>query len=493
MASAEPTPTPPATVTPPSTKPTPLLSTPTTTTPSAPTSVSEAAATSSSSPVTPSVAAPSDADLVHIPSYSRWFSFDDIHECEVRFLPEFFDSRSPSKTPKQYIYLRNSIVKQFRRNPSSKLAFTDVRKTLLSDVGSIRRVFDFCDAWGLINYSPPSLAKQLKWEDRDSKSSGGTDSRAMASSTSDTAAAPLVKESSKRVCSACMSLCSIACFTCDKYDITLCARCFVRGHYRVGVISADFRRVEISDETHADWTDKETLRLLEAVTHYGDDWKKVAQHLSGRSEKDCITHFIKLPMGEQLACFADGGGVGIKQYQSKDDNNAGSGVEHNASKRLCLSPLADASNPIMAQSAFLSALAGSRVAEAAAQAALAAVSKAGQGESKAKIRIIHKGTQVNSKSSEEDHQSDVKPMQKETEKVKVDEEFCRAAEVQTKEIVEKVIWFEEKDKQIEKEWKQMEQVKDMLFFDQLNYLRPKTSSGGDEQTQAQGDTKLGFT
>ncbi|CAN1133766.1 SWI/SNF complex subunit SWI3B [Linum perenne] len=490
MASADPTPPPTTTVTPPSTKQNPIISSAALTTPTAP-AIAEAVGTSSSSPATPSVATTSEADLVHIPSYSRWFSWDDIHECEVRLLPEFFDSRSPSKTPRLYQYIRNSIVKQFRRNPSSKITFTDVRKTLVSDVCSIRRVFDFLDAWGLINYSPsPTLTKPLKWEDKDSKSS---QHGAMASTSQD--ASPVVKETTKRLCSACKSPCSIACFTCDKYDFTLCARCYVRGNYRVGVSSSDFRRVEISEEANADWTDKETLQLLEAVMHYGDDWKKVAQYVSGRSEKDCITHFIKLPMGEQLACSADVGGIRNKQNQMKDDNNAGSSIEHSSpSKRLCLTPLADASNPIMAQAAFLSALAGTKVAEAAAQAAVTAVSKTGQGESKANLRIVHKGIQDSSithngnsvlKSSSEEGHSDVNPMQK--EKTKVDEEFCRGAEVQMKEMIEKIIGFEEMDLQIEKEWKQMEQMRNMLFFEQLNYLCPKSSSrrsGGEDQAGA---------
>ncbi|CAN1127760.1 hypothetical protein LINPERPRIM_LOCUS29815 [Linum perenne] len=64
----------------------------------------------------------------------------------------------------------------------------------------------------------------------------------------------------------------------------------------------------------------------------------------------------------------------------KDDNNAGSSIEHSSpSKRLCFTPLADASNQIMAQAAFLSALAGTKVPEAAAQTAVTAVSHTGQG------------------------------------------------------------------------------------------------------------------
>ena len=122
-----------------------------------------------------------------------------------------------------------------------------------------------------------------------------------------------------------------------QHDSTLCARCYVRGNFRVGLSNADFRRVEISDEAKADWSEKETLLLLEATMHYGDDWKKVAQHVGGRTEKDCVAHFVKLPFGEEY--------LGHPLF-----DDAESGFENN--KRVRLTPLADASNPIMAQVCF---------------------------------------------------------------------------------------------------------------------------------------------
>lgn len=140
-----------------------------------------------------------------------------------------------------------------------------------------------------------------------------------------------------------------------QYDLTLCARCYVRGNYGRGVHphSSEFKRVEISEQTKADWTDKETLQLLEAIMHYGDDWRKVAQHVSGRSEKDCITHFIKLPFGEEFISCADSGEVDDRFNEMKDPADTESGYEGigttPSTKRMRLTPLADASNPIMTQ------------------------------------------------------------------------------------------------------------------------------------------------
>lgn len=134
--------------------------------------------------------------------------------------------------------------------------------------------------------------------------------------------------------------------------MTLCARCFVRGSYKVGVSSSDFRRVEISDEVKTDWTDKETLHLLEAVMHYHDDWKRVAEHVGGRSARECVAHFVKLPFGEQFIGPPDSSLVDDKIHQPNGESSTEFGLRSTTvtpSKRMRLTPLADASNPIMAQ------------------------------------------------------------------------------------------------------------------------------------------------
>ncbi|XP_021648395.1 SWI/SNF complex subunit SWI3B isoform X2 [Hevea brasiliensis] len=469
----------PSTATPPSLKPKlhqPSLA------PTTPSSLKPEFPTPSTATHRPPLVPPSsDADIVHIPSYSRWFSWNNIHECEVRFLPEFFDSRSPSKNPRVYMYYRNSIIKYFRRNPSGKITFTEVRKTLVGDVGSIRRVFDFLEAWGLINYSPSALNKPLKWEDKDSKSTSqsGADGGTSADST------PPKRDTSKRLCSGCQSVCTIACFVCDKYDLTLCARCYVRGNYRVGVSSSDFRRVEISEEIRTEWTEKETLQLLEAVAHYGDDWKKVALHVPGRSEKDCVSHFIKLPFGEEFAGYANLGELDNKHHKIKDCTYSECGSESigspSANKRMHLTPLADASNPIMAQAAFLSALVGTEVAEAAAQAAVAALteveyvtSKGGVGSlfSNARQQGAGVGSNVNAL---ERASLDANPLP-EKEQQDAEKAISRIIEVQMKEIQDKIVRFEEMDLLMEKEWQQLEQIKNLLFVDQLSLLFHKKST-----------------
>lgn len=80
-----------------------------------------------------------------------------------------------------------------------------------------------------------------------------------------------------------------------KANMTLCAKCFVKSNYqRPGLSSADFKRVDLLEDPRPDWTDKETLHLLEAILHSGEDWKKVAEYVASRPAKDCIARFLIL-------------------------------------------------------------------------------------------------------------------------------------------------------------------------------------------------------
>lgn len=149
-----------------------------------------------------------------------WFSWNSIHESEVRFLPEFFDGRSPSKNPRTYKYYRNSIIRRFRENPTKKITFTEARKTIIGDVGSIRRVFDFLETWGLINYTANSSKSLLKWEEKESKSTSSASAAPQNADANGTTPTDFTAPK-KRLCSACKSACSIACFVSDKVISTI--------------------------------------------------------------------------------------------------------------------------------------------------------------------------------------------------------------------------------------------------------------------------------
>ncbi|KAL8253324.1 hypothetical protein R6Q59_037017 [Mikania micrantha] len=459
----------------------PLDSSPNPITPPIPTADSKFPAT----PIAVSSRPPeTDGDVIHVPSYSRWFSWNNIHECEMRILPEFFDGRSPSKTPKVYKYYRNAIVKKFRdsiketppskENPMPKITFTEARKSIIGDVGSVRKVFDFLESWGLINYfGSPMTKAQLKWEDKESKNVS-----AASQPNSDPGGANLVGDASvakKKFCSSCNLPCTIACFTNIKKDTTFCARCYVRA----GVNSADFKRVEISEDVKTDWSEKETLHLLEAIMHYGDDWKKVSEHVVGRSEKECVDRFIKLPFGEQYIGPPDSVDPEESFYKGMDQLD----TDSNPSKKMRPTPFDDASNPILAQAAFLSTIVGVEVAERAASAGVKALTEVNNETSKEFLESSaddarnHDSLTTNGKSnanSLEGAYLEAK-MQLEKEEHELERTISNIVEVQAKDIHDKLVHFEELELQMEREWHQLKQMQNQLFADQLTlFFHKKT-------------------
>lgn len=92
-------------------------------------------------------------DLYTIPSYSSWFSWSNIHEIERISLREFFDGSSITRTPRIYKEYRDFIISKYREDPSRRLTFTELRKSLVGDVSVLHKVFTFLEKWGLINFS----------------------------------------------------------------------------------------------------------------------------------------------------------------------------------------------------------------------------------------------------------------------------------------------------------------------------------------------------
>jgi SWI/SNF related-matrix-associated actin-dependent regulator of chromatin subfamily C len=137
---------------------------------------------------------------------AAWFSYDSTHDTERRLLPDFFEGEasaaSGSRGPDAYKYYRNTLVRRFRSGPGRRLTLTEARRGLVGDVGSIRRVFDFLEEWGLINYGallPGS--KQAKEKREEAAPQTGFPAGATAP---------------KKLCTRCRTVCGLAYFICEK-------------------------------------------------------------------------------------------------------------------------------------------------------------------------------------------------------------------------------------------------------------------------------------
>merc|ERR1719285_1423653 len=101
-----------------------------------------------------------------------------------------------------------------------------------------------------------------------------------------------------------------------------------------------------------DWTQQETLLLLETLEMFKDDWNKVCEHVGSRTQDECILHFLRLP---------------IEDPYLEDPDNGGGALGPLAYQPI---PFSSSGNPIMSTVAFLASVVDPRVASSAAKAAM---------------------------------------------------------------------------------------------------------------------------
>ena len=69
-----------------------------------------------------------------------------------------------------------------------------------------------------------------------------------------------------------------------------------------GHSSLDFTRFDsgndYGDPDGVNWSDQETLLLLEAMEIYGENWNEIAEHVKTKSKAQCILHFLRMPMDD---------------------------------------------------------------------------------------------------------------------------------------------------------------------------------------------------
>ena len=84
----------------------------------------------------------------------------------------------------------------------------------------------------------------------------------------------------------------------------LCSDCFHHARFVAGHSCIDFVRVDTTkqygDQDGENWSDQETLLLLEAVELYNENWVQIADHVGSKSKAQCILHFLRLPVEDGL-------------------------------------------------------------------------------------------------------------------------------------------------------------------------------------------------
>ncbi|EME31372.1 SWI/SNF related-matrix-associated actin-dependent regulator ofchromatin subfamily C [Galdieria sulphuraria] len=353
---------------------------------------------------------------IFIPSYSRWFRMDAIHDIEKRALSEFFTGQYPSKTPEVYMQYRNFTVQSWRADPKHYLTVTALRRHLAGDACAIMRIHAFLEHWGLINYN-------IDASNRPSPTSFGSPPVIpLASHGSVTSGIPrllffddgshpdmldrsvdyrlpeaqMTRRELYATAAAATYYCEICGKDCSEFryhcisqaDMDICPSCFSQGKFPSEFTNDQFvpmkavSEASVGEET---WSENETLLLLEGLEKYGENWDSVAEHVGTKSKESCVLHFIRLPiedsfLEEQLG--KDFSYISREQNKKEDNDVLNSFVSEPF-------PFADTANPIMAQVAFLASMVSPQVASAAARAALDALTKTSCDSENEKVSQVH--------------------------------------------------------------------------------------------------------
>uniref|UniRef100_A0AAQ5YP06 SWI/SNF related, matrix associated, actin dependent regulator of chromatin subfamily c member 2 n=1 Tax=Amphiprion ocellaris TaxID=80972 RepID=A0AAQ5YP06_AMPOC len=267
-----------------------------------------------------------------IPSYAAWFDYNCIHEIERRALPEFFNGKNKSKTPEIYLAYRNFMIDTYRLNPQEYLTSTSCRRNLTGDVCAIMRVHAFLEQWGLVNYQVDAESRPLPM---------GPPPTPHFTVLADTPSGLIPLNHRPPPIPPPQPMPNFA----DKgKDKPIDLQNF---GLRPDLYKKNIKGKAVN--TTREWTEQETLLLLEALEMYKDDWNKVSEHVGSRTQDECILHFLRLPIEDPYLESTETT-LGPLAYQPI--------------------PFSQSGNPVMSTVAFLASVVDPRVASAAAKAAL---------------------------------------------------------------------------------------------------------------------------
>ncbi|TRY65738.1 hypothetical protein DNTS_005578 [Danionella cerebrum] len=274
-----------------------------------------------------------------VPTYTSWFDYNCIHQIEKRALPEFLNGKNKSKTPEIYLAYRNFMIDTYRLNPQEYLTSTSCRRSLTGDVCALVRVHSFLEQWGLINYQVDAESRPLPM---------GPPPTPHFNVLTDSASGLVPLQHRPLQVSASHHMLHFPEKPLEKpsdlQNFGLRTDIYAKKHPKSKGASAG-----------REWTEQETLLLLEALEMYKDDWNKVSEHVGSRTQDECILHFLRLPIEDPYLENSEAS-MGPLAYQPV--------------------PFSQSENPVMSTVAFLASVVDPRVASAAAKAALEEFSRA---------------------------------------------------------------------------------------------------------------------
>ncbi|KYR02160.1 myb domain-containing protein [Tieghemostelium lacteum] len=469
------------------------------------------------------------------PTQCPWFKSNEIHEIEVNQLPEFFTGRSPSKTPEIYREYRDFMINTYLQNPYQYLTLTAVRRNLVGDVCSILRVHSFLEHWGIINYFVnPDGGGYIPLPTH--QSSTNPSSTSTTSNTSTTTSSTTIEvekdekkenesitnpnEKSKKTangsssknsaleirnnifgqpwrysCTRCGADCSLIRYTLNTsgkslnldgippdYFVMLCSTCFEQGSYDSFLAPTHFTRIEQPVPEQLDeWSDQETLLLLEALDIYSDSWTDVADHVGTKTKEQCLLHFLRLPIEDSY----------LEDNITKSTSN---GIHRDLDYS---SHSAELNNPVLSLISFLSSATSPLIASVAAKAASDALQSESKENGTSDKMDTSEDTESNSLSNINIQSAasatlaaasiKAKALTKVEEK-EIQNLVLNIINAQTKKLEVKLQYYSDLEDNIEKERQELEKKRQELFSDRYSLYKQQQLL--QQQAQAQQHQQL---
>lgn len=229
-----------------------------------------------------------------------WLKRDEISEYERNsFTFKKKDSITENNenvklmTDSEYLRIRNIIIDLYEE----KKEFITLGYTYSKILGSfdkVARIFSFLERQKIINNR--NIIKECKAYIEDLNTVGNDEEKDFKKENKKLENI-LVNEMLQEGISQRNCICSKPAAYCSKDKVFICKDCFDRGNYNNNLSGSDFLKIDEKVLKRV-WTKREEIKLLEAIDEFGDDWKKVSEHVGTKSLHDCVLYFITLPIRE---------------------------------------------------------------------------------------------------------------------------------------------------------------------------------------------------
>lgn len=141
-----------------------------------------------------------------------------------------------------------------------------------------------------------------------------------------------------------------------------CPRCFFEKHFPGTWSAKDFVKISNTDDPSAGgvpepkWTDEEVLLLLEGLERFDDDWNSVADHVQTKTREQCVMKFLQLEIEDKYE---------EPEVPQESMSQSQKFIRDLGALTYGRIPIHHADNPILSVVSFLAGLAPANVTEAA--------------------------------------------------------------------------------------------------------------------------------